>query len=643
MSHLTNNLLNSTISKVSDVANYFTSKDNFNLLSNDKEILKIGNVLNSIFINRNNVDIPKLVVVGSQSSGKSSILNSILGMDILPTGTNMVTRGPLHLELIQSQSETKAVFGEYTNGEWIVINKIDIDFPNPSQEQKNNISSTIKRITTDLAGPGMNITNLPINLRIFSPHIPNLSLIDLPGLTMVACTDKGQPKDIKDKIKSLIGSYISNKNSIILSVMAARTDIEADIGLDLIKEYDPCFQRTIGVLTKIDLMNEGTDITHLLSNKISKDLQLKYGYFAIKNRNKLESETLNVIEGIKSEQTFFENHNIYSNKKYKNNLGIPNLCKNLGEILVKSLKRNFPIILEKINNDLLENKDNLAKLGTSIPENESQQSAFIHKTIAKLTREFISVIDDRGKIINTGRNIKSAFVDFRNNIKQINPFQNDKYPDLSIANAISNCEGNHMSCPSPAIEVLEQLLKDSSKKPIQSLIQPSQKCCQSIFSELNELIEILIKDLNIDRFPNFKKLIQTTFLEEVLLFNQKETYKQINFELLSQENYIWTEDINFIESLNNSKSNNVKTIRNLALKYFESILYVVQDTIPKKIMYFLVKESQRNIGSKLYEKIKDKNVTELLKEVDDIHEKRNILINSINELEKGKKLIESIL
>ena len=180
------------------------------------------------------------------------------------------------------------------------LNEINIDFP-PTDEQKLEIRGMIKQLTNQYAGTGMNITDNPIYLRIYSPNIPNLSLVDLPGLTMVACTDKGQPKDIKDRIRNLVGSYIKNKSSIIMAVMPARTDIEADIALDLIKEHDPRCERTVGILTKIDLMNEGTDITHLLENKVSKDLQLGYGYYAIKNRNKIEMDTMNVLDGLREE------------------------------------------------------------------------------------------------------------------------------------------------------------------------------------------------------------------------------------------------------------------------------------------------------------------------------------------------------
>ena len=112
---------------------------------------------------------------------------------------------------------------------------------------------------------------------------------------MVACTDKGQPKDIKDKIRHLVGSYINHKNTIILAVMPARTDLEADIALDLIKQYDPKGIRTIGILTKVDLMNDNTDIVKYLENNVSKDLQLKYGYYAVRNRTPKEAK-LNTIK-----------------------------------------------------------------------------------------------------------------------------------------------------------------------------------------------------------------------------------------------------------------------------------------------------------------------------------------------------------
>ena len=477
---------------VNNVYKYFNNQDNFNILGKNQQILKIGNVLNSIFINRNDMNIPKLVVVGSQSSGKSSILNSILGLDILPTGSNMVTRGPLQLELIQSKSDVKAIFGEYINGEWITIKHIELNSPEPSEEQKKEIASLIRSITNEYAGDGMNITEQPIYLRILSPNLPNLSLVDLPGLTMVACTDKGQPRDIKTKIRNLISSYISDKSSIIMAVMPARTDIEADLALDLIKDHDPEGTRTVGILTKLDLMNEGTNITAYLENKISKDLQLKHGYYGIKNRNKMQMYEFNAQDGLRLEKEYIQSHPVYCKLKYKKNLGIPSLCQNLSNILVKSLKKNIPGILNKINKELTDAEMKLDRLGSALPEEDSLKSALIHKTIAKLSRRYISILEDRGKNINTARNIKNHFKELRKTLVSLDPFSKEHTNDQYINAAIDNCEGNHMSFPSPPIEVLEQMLKDPKLKPFELVIKPSHKCSQDIMAELTELIEILL-------------------------------------------------------------------------------------------------------------------------------------------------------
>ena len=628
---------------VSKAVNSLYTSENYDLLGQDKEILNIGNVLNSIFINRGDIDIPQLVVVGSQSSGKSSILNSILGMDILPTGSNMVTRGPLQLELIQTKKDIKACFGEYVESTWMNLNEINIDYPYPNDDQKREIRSTIKQLTNQYAGDGMNITDTPIYLRIYSPNIPNLSMVDLPGLTMVACTDKGQPKDIKERIKSMIGKYIKKKSSIIMAVMPARTDIEADIALDLIKEYDPRCERTVGILTKLDLMNEGTDVTHLLENKVSKDLQLGYGYYGIRNRNKIELESMDVLEGLHAEYKYFNEHPIYSNHRYKEFMGVPCLCKNLSTILVKSLKKSFPRILEKINRDLEANTTALGKLGDPIPSEDSMKSAFVHKTIAKLTRSFISILEDRGKIINSGRNIKQQFVEFRENVGGLVPFSKENCNDSYITDAISNCEGNHMSFPSPPVEVLEQLMKDPVKRPIFNINIHAQKCSQNIMNELNVLIENILGEQSIDRFPELNKIITKTCLNEVFIPHLNKTYRAVEDELVSQENYIWTDDLKFNEALIDSTSSNVDVMRILAENYFKATVYILQDTIPKKIMYYLVTQSQKDIGAKLYEVIKNSDLKDILREVDNIQEKRNNLDKVLKDLKDAKDLIEGIM
>mgnify|MGYP006128427481 CR=1 FL=1 len=630
-------------SLVNNVYKYFNTQNNFDILGRNQQILKIGNVLNSIFINREDMNIPKLVVVGSQSSGKSSILNSILGIDILPTGSNMVTRGPLQLELIQTSGETKAIFGEYITGVWVEIKSVELTFPNPTPEQKLEINSLIKSLTDTYAGNEMNITETPIYLRIYSPDIPNLSLVDLPGLTMIACTDKGQPKDIKLIIRKLIAKYISDSDTIIMAVMPARTDLEADLALDLIKEHDPEGLRTVGILTKLDLMNDGTDITKYLENKISRDLQLKMGYFGVKNRNKIQSTELSALEGLKIEEEFLKSHPVYSNPKYHKNLGIPALCSNLSNVLVKALKKNIPTILDKINKELLDAETKLLKLGGAIPDEDTLKSALIHKTIANLSRQYISVLEDRGKNINTARNIKNHFKALRMTLSELKPFSKDNMSDQYIKMAIDNCEGNHMSFPSPPVEVLEQILQDPGLKIFNLVMEPSQKCAQNIMAELTELLEILITDLGVDRFPKFSKVISSVILNQVLLVGINNLYTQMHAEVDCQENYIWTDETNFLTTLESSSTCNVSVMRSLASNYFNSIIYILQDVLPKKIMFYLVNFSQKELSVKLYHAVKDLDINELLTEYAEIDRERTNLKHTIKEFKKAISMINGVL
>jgi len=282
-------------------------------------------------------------------------------------------------------------------------------------------------------------------------------------------------------------------------------------------------------------------------------------------------------------------------------------------------------------------------LGAPIPEEDSLKSAFIHKTIAKLSRKYISVLEDRGKNINTARNIKNHFKKLREKLSLLDPFSKEYTSDQYIKNAIDNCEGNHMSFPSPPIEVLEQMLKDSRVKPFNFILEPSHKCSQDILAELTELLELLIKDIGVDRFPNFSKLISTVLLNDVLLTGIDKLYKNIRAEIECQENYIWTDEASFLNILDKNNTCNIDIMRLLANNYYKSIIYILQDTIPKKIMLYLVSFSEKNLSIKLYSSIKNHDINELLTEYDEIENERKSLQKNILELTNAKKMIDEIL
>lgn len=122
----------------------------------------------------------------------------------------------------------------------------------------NKIRDEIVRDTEAKTGKNAGISPLPINLRIFSPNVLTLTLVDLPGLTKVPVGD--QPKDIEKQIRDMLMKYISKPACIILAVTPANTDLANSDGLKMAREVDPEGTRTIGVLTKIDLMYVSTCI-----------------------------------------------------------------------------------------------------------------------------------------------------------------------------------------------------------------------------------------------------------------------------------------------------------------------------------------------------------------------------------------------
>ena len=121
-----------------------------------------------------------------------------------------------------------------------------------------------------MTGSNKGISQVPINLRVFSPKVLNLTLVDLPGMTKVAVGD--QPQDIEKQIRDMIMNYIQKESCLILAVSPANQDLANSDALKLAKEVDPQGLRTIGVITKLDLMDQGTDAKDILGKKIGQIL-----------------------------------------------------------------------------------------------------------------------------------------------------------------------------------------------------------------------------------------------------------------------------------------------------------------------------------------------------------------------------------
>lgn len=277
------------------------------------------------------LDLPQIAVVGGQSAGKSSVLENFVGRDFLPRGSGIVTRRPLVLQLVTSTTE----YGEFLHCK----GKKFTDF----EEIRLEIEAETDRVT----GSNKGISPVPINLRVYSPNVLSLTLVDLPGMTKVPVGD--QPLDIEFQIREMLMQFVTKENCLILAVSPANSDLANSDALKIAKEVDPQGQRTIGVITKLDLMDEGTDARDVLENKL---LPLRRGYIGVVNRSQKDIDGKKDIQAaLAAERKFFLSHPAYRHMAER--MGTPYLQKVLNQQLTNHIRDTLPGLRNKLQSQLL--------------------------------------------------------------------------------------------------------------------------------------------------------------------------------------------------------------------------------------------------------------------------------------------------
>nr|4UUD_D Chain D, Dynamin-1 [Homo sapiens]4UUD_K Chain K, Dynamin-1 [Homo sapiens]4UUK_D Chain D, Dynamin-1 [Homo sapiens]4UUK_K Chain K, Dynamin-1 [Homo sapiens] len=277
------------------------------------------------------LDLPQIAVVGGQSAGKSSVLENFVGRDFLPRGSGIVTRRPLVLQLVNATTE----YAEFLHCK----GKKFTDF----EEVRLEIEAETDRVT----GTNKGISPVPINLRVYSPHVLNLTLVDLPGMTKVPVGD--QPPDIEFQIRDMLMQFVTKENCLILAVSPANSDLANSDALKVAKEVDPQGQRTIGVITKLDLMDEGTDARDVLENKL---LPLRRGYIGVVNRSQKDIDgKKDITAALAAERKFFLSHPSY--RHLADRMGTPYLQKVLNQQLTNHIRDTLPGLRNKLQSQLL--------------------------------------------------------------------------------------------------------------------------------------------------------------------------------------------------------------------------------------------------------------------------------------------------
>ena len=252
------------------------------------------------------ISLPSVVVIGDQSSGKSSVLEAICGIQ-LPRGTGIVTRCALELRMkkLKADQDNEQDDGAAWKARLTFKRRGENDVVERSLHRPEEVHVAVEEAQNEAAGNGRNIcTDQTLLLEVEAVDVPNLTLIDLPGIARIA--GEGQAENIEEQIKTLINHYIKNEDTIILCVIPSNVDIATTEALKMAKEVDPDGLRTVGVLTKPDLVDRGTErsIVEIARNKSS--FKLKLGFTLVKCRSQMNIDgDMSLKEALEEEKRFF--------------------------------------------------------------------------------------------------------------------------------------------------------------------------------------------------------------------------------------------------------------------------------------------------------------------------------------------------
>ncbi|XP_010778953.1 dynamin-1a isoform X5 [Notothenia coriiceps] len=418
------------------------------------------------------LDLPQIAVVGGQSAGKSSVLENFVGRDFLPRGSGIVTRRPLVLQLMTSPTE----YAEFLHCK----GKKFTDFDEVRQE----IEAETDRIT----GANKGISPVPINLRVYSPHVLNLTLVDLPGMTKVPVGD--QPADIEAQIREMLMQFVTKDNCLMLAVSPANSDLANSDALKIAKEVDPQGMRTIGVITKLDLMDEGTDAKEILENK---HLPLRRGYIGVVNRSQKDIDGKKDINAaMAAERKFFLSHPGY--RHLADRMGTPFLQKTLNQQLTNHIRDTLPALRAKLQSQLLSIEKEVEEYKNFRPDDPSRKTKALLQMVQQFSVDFDKCIEGSGDQIDTaelsgGARINRIFHE-RFPFELVKMEFDEKELRKEISYAIKNIHGirTGLFTPDMAFETIV-------KRQIGKIKEPCTKCVDMVISELVNTVRQCTKKL----------------------------------------------------------------------------------------------------------------------------------------------------
>ncbi|KAJ6556994.1 P-loop containing nucleoside triphosphate hydrolase protein [Mycena vulgaris] len=326
------------------------------------------------------IDLPQIAVIGSQSAGKSSLIESISGIT-LPRAAGTCTRCPTECRLSRSDELWKCTvelrFITDKNGQTLgqprtevfgdaIFDKSEVEdrirraqraILNPSKPARQFIDED------DDDSPEISFSTNYISLQISGPEVADLSFVDLPGLIASVSSRGGNERDIA-MVESLVSSYISKPSCVILLTVACETDFENQGAHHLTKKHDPEGKRTIGVLTKPDRIPRGDEENWLPLIRNEQE-SLENNWYCVK-----QPSSQDLKQGITWEEARARENDFFSltppwselDPMYQKYLRTSNLIDRLSSILSDLISKRLPQIQIELENTIQKTRAGLQAL-----------------------------------------------------------------------------------------------------------------------------------------------------------------------------------------------------------------------------------------------------------------------------------------
>uniref|UniRef100_A0A3Q1JRB5 Interferon-induced GTP-binding protein Mx n=1 Tax=Anabas testudineus TaxID=64144 RepID=A0A3Q1JRB5_ANATE len=574
--------------------------------------------------------LPAIAVIGDQSSGKSSVLEALSGV-ALPRGSGIVTRCPLELKM-KRKKEGEEWYGKisYQNHEEEIDDPADVE-------------KKIREAQDEMAGVGVGISDDLISLEIASPEVPDLTLIDLPGIARVAV--KGQPENIGDQIKRLIQKFITKQETISLVVVPSNVDIATTEALKMAQEVDPDGERTLGILTKPDLVDKGTEeaVVDIVHNEV---IHLKKGYMIVKCRGQKEiTEKVSLIEAIEREKAFFKEHVHFYTLYNDGHATVPKLAEKLTLELVHHIERSLPRLEEQIEEKLAQTQAELERYGTGPPSDAAERLLFLIDKITTFCQDVSNLTTGEelkfGDKLNVFSMLRNEFGRWNDHLDRSGENFNKRI-EREVAEHEERYRGrelpgfiNYKTFEVMVKEQIKQLeepavkkLKDVSDAVRKMFIQLAQ-CSFTGFPNLMKIAKAKIEAIKQEKESTAESMIRVQFKMEMLVYSQDRTYSSSLSERKKEEN----DEDNSTKSLPMRSivfiTDSHATLQELTLhlkSYYKIASQRLADQIPLVIRYEMLQESAVQLQREMLQMLQDKeNMDFLLKEDMDIGTKRAAL------------------